>query len=89
MGYWHDGLNGWDWAWMTLMMGVMWIPLVLIVIWAVSSLTRSRTDDRAPGQPPSSALEVAQLAYARGEVSRERYLQIVEDLKATSPERRG
>ena len=89
MWYWHDGLNGWEWAWMMLMMGVMWIPLILLVVWIVSSLTRSRTDDRAPGQPPSSALEAAQLAYARGDISRERYLEIVEDLKATSPGRRG
>jgi uncharacterized membrane protein len=89
MWCWHDGLNGWDWVWMTLMMGVMWIPLVLLVVWVVWSLTRSRTDDRAPGQPAPSALEVAQLAYARGDISRERFLEIVEDLKDTSPGRRS
>jgi uncharacterized membrane protein len=82
--WWHDGLSGWDWLWMTMMMGVVWIPIVLVVLWAIWSLSRPGAPGRmGDGDRRDDPLEVAQRTYARGEISRERYLDIVEDLKAT------
>ncbi|MCA9848514.1 MAG: hypothetical protein KC461_09425 [Dehalococcoidia bacterium] len=83
---WHDGLSGADWIWMTLMMGLVWAPIVLIVLWflrdAVGESPRGRDGDRE-----TSALEIARRAYARGELSREQYLQVVADLEQTTGDR--
>lgn len=83
--WWHDGLSGWDWLWMTVMMGVVWVPIVLLVLWAIWS--PRRTGGTVDGGRRDDPLEVAQRTYARGEISRERYLEIVEDLKADSGRR--
>lgn len=82
---WHEGMGGADWIWMTLMMGLVWAPIVLVVLWflrdAVGGTPRGR--DRSDPDGESSPLELARRSYARGDLSRERYLQIVEDLEQT------
>ncbi len=52
--------------------------LVWLVIWAVR---RSGTGN-FPGNPPAgtSPKEIAQMRYARGEITREQYQQLLEDL---------
>ena len=87
---WHDGLSGADWIWMTLhdiAAAEKWnLPIVLIVLWflrdAVGESPRGRDGDRE-----TSALEIARRAYARGELSREQYLQVVADLEQTTGDR--
>lgn len=83
---WHEGINGADWVWMTLMMGLVWAPIVLIVLWFLRDGLGGRSADRSgPGNDEArlSALELAQRAYARGDLSRERYREVVEDLEPT------
>jgi uncharacterized membrane protein len=83
---WHEGMDGADWIWMTLMMGLVWAPIVLIVLWFLRDAVIPRPPDRG-GQDgvdsEVSALDQARRAYARGDLSRERYLQVVEDLGET------
>jgi len=88
---WHEGMDGADWVWMTLMMGLVWAPIVLIVLWflrdAVGGTPRGR--DRRDGDGEISAIKLARRAYARGELSREQYLQVVADLEQTKADRDG
>jgi uncharacterized membrane protein len=83
---WHEGLDGADWVWMTLMMGLVWAPILLIVLWFLrdslggASPRGGQSDDAAGGL---SATETARRAYARGDLSREQYFQVVEDLERT------
>ena len=46
---WHDGPDGWGWLWMTVMMVIVWVPLLVILIWALRQFGRGQ-----PGQPPAS-----------------------------------
>lgn len=65
-----SGMMAWMWVWMLL-------PLLLVVglVVLVVVLVQRRGPERA-GQ----ALEAAQQRYARGEISRDEYLRIRDDL---------
>lgn len=77
MWYWHDG---WGLG-MGLMMLFVWAPLVVVTVVLVSRLG-SRG---GPTESGIDALEIARRAYARGDITRERYLQVVEDLDGGPP----
>lgn len=83
MWYWHDGLNGWGWIWMSVMAVVVLLPLLVAVIWALRASTRptQRTiSSRVEHSEGPDARDLARLAYARGELDRKRYVEILEDL---------
>ncbi len=82
---WHDRPDGWGWFWMILMMAVFWVPLLVLLLWATGSLGRGTPPSGAPPREPSpDARELARQAYARGEIDRERFLQITADLNETA-----
>lgn len=75
-----NGFNmfgGMGWFGMLAMM-MLWVGVIVLVIWGLSSLfPRSRTTTEP------DALEIVQRRYARGEISREEYLQATETLRAS------
>lgn len=71
----HDGVA---WFWMLgglVWMVIFWGAIIALVVWAVSRLTRREATPRS-----DSALEIARQRYARGEISREEFEQIRQDL---------
>ena len=79
MWYWH-GSNEWGWVSMAIMMLMFWVPLIAAGAWFLSRLGaggRERTGNEAS---QVSARELADRRYARGELSREQYLQVIADL---------
>ena len=83
--WWHDGPDGWWLVWMSLMMLLVWLPIIVIAIWALRGFASPhRHDERS--RPPG-ARETAREAYARGELTRERFLGIIEDLDRTAGDR--
>ncbi len=90
MWEWHHGgaAWGWGWVWMIVVMAIVWVPLVFAFVWFLRSAAgRGRAAPGAGdgGEAPRSAVdvdarEIARRAYARGELDRERFLQIMEDL---------
>jgi len=77
MGY------GWGMGFSMLFGGIFWIVVVMIGVWAVAQLLRS--PDRAPAhEKRSSALDVLEERYARGEIGRDEYLQKKQDIRAPS-----
>lgn len=80
---WHDveGM-GWWMLWGAFMMILFWGGLIALVVWAVRSFTGSPRTDTGDGG--SRALSVAEERYARGEITREEFLQIKSDLSVES-----
>lgn len=75
MWWWHDGVA---WPWMLggfLWMVVFWGAIIGVIVWGISRLTR-----RGEGPGSDSALEIARRRYARGEISREEFEQLKQDL---------
>lgn len=75
MWHWHGEWNSGEWLSMSIMMLLVWLPLLLVVALALRSLI-------APGRSSAgSAEEEARRAYARGDIDRERFQQIMQDLR--------
>lgn len=75
MWHWHGEWNSGEWLSMSIMMLVVWLPLLLLVGVAIRSLLTPGTGHAG------SAEEEARRAYARGEIDRERFQQIMQDLR--------
>ena len=81
MGYY--GFGGMNWIGMILgsiISIVMLIGLVLLVVWAVRRMSGSTPRPGAPAPAGQSARDIAQVRYAKGEITREEYQQILKDL---------
>lgn len=75
MWHWHGGWNSGEWLSMSIMMLLVWLPILFVVGLALRSLI-------APGRGGAgSAEEEARRAYARGDIDRERFQQILQDLR--------
>lgn len=80
----------WGWGWMifgSLMMVLFWGGLIALVVLAVRGLTggnQRQGSDRAESAPSSSPLDILQTRYAKGEITREEFEQIRDDLKRSS-----
>lgn len=89
MWHWSDGPDGWGVLWMFLMMAFVWFPILLIILWSLRRFSGPAGDHEPPASSPpsetSDAREIARQTYARGEIDRERFLQIIEDLDHTEP----
>ena len=74
------GYGGFGWIGMILGLVItiaVIIGLVLLVVWAVR---RTNAGSVQPGMPGQSARDIAQARYAKGEISREEYQQILSDV---------
>jgi len=54
------------------------VGLILLIIWLVRRLSNGHTG--APAPDAQTPKEIAQARYAKGEISREEYQQIITDL---------
>ena len=76
--------GAWGWAAMILQL-VLWLSLiagiVLLIVWAVrrSGRTPTALSSYATSSQPS-AKDILQARYARGEITREQYQQMLRDL---------
>jgi putative membrane protein len=77
------GYGGFGWIGMILnlviTLGVI-IGLVLLIVWAVRRTSGNNTQAGTQNLTGQSARDIAQSRYAKGEVSREEYQQILSDL---------
>jgi uncharacterized membrane protein len=81
MWHWHGDWNSGEWLSMSIMMVLVWLPLLLLLAYGL------RTQFASTSRPSTSAEEDARRAYARGDFDRPRFQQIMEDLResATQP----
>jgi putative membrane protein len=62
-----------------LLMALFWIGVILLVVWGLSNAFPSRRQAIEP-----DAAEILKRRYARGEISREEYMQASETLLAST-----
>lgn len=86
------GLGGGEWLIMILCMAfiiAIIIGSVLLITWLVrrsSSNVGGASSSLTPAAPPApSAREILQTRYARGEITREQYQEMLADLNQTPP----
>ncbi|MFC1998864.1 SHOCT domain-containing protein [Chloroflexota bacterium] len=76
MWCWTDGaISGWGIVGIVLMV-IFWIAVIVLVIWGIKRLTQRTTIITSTGTP----LEVAKERYARGEISKEEFEEIKNNL---------
>lgn len=77
-GMWH---GGW---WMWLGMIVFWSGVLFLIIWGVRSMISvDRREGSSSIQREDSAVDIARKRFARGEISREEYQDILRALNET------
>ncbi len=73
------GWNGWEWTLGGLVMGsgmlLMWVVPIALIVLAMTHFNKRKTPE-----PPERAIDILEKAYARGEISREEFLQKRDDL---------
>ena len=81
-------IGGFGWVGMILNLAVAIIliaAIVVLIIYAVRRLRHKSNPVQPQGGPPPSASitpkEILQTRYARGEITREQYLAMLEDIK--------
>ena len=80
MGFGYGGMG-----WIGMILGLVItiaviIGLVLLIVWAVRQMSGNSAQPVSHSQAGQSARDIAQARYARGEINREEYQQIVSDL---------
>lgn len=73
--------GAWGWGMMFFMM-LFWIVLIALVVWLVIRLTRSG-GDAGGGGDRGRAEQILRERYARGEVDRETFERMLDDLRRT------
>ena len=85
MWFLHAMHGSWGWGWMAFgaaWMVFFWGAIIALIVWAISRLT-SGGEGRGGqwGSESRSPLEVAKERYARGEITREQFQQLQQDLR--------
>lgn len=78
------GFSGYSWIWMILNLVItvaVIVGIVWFIIWLVRRTGSGGQSSLSTGSASQSLREILQSRYARGEITREQYLKIIEDLK--------
>lgn len=79
-GYWFGPL-GWVGMIINILIWLLFIGgFVWLIVWAVRRSSSGGGSFTAAPPAPQSPKEIAQMRYARGEITREQYQQMLEDL---------
>ena len=57
------------------------VALIVLIVWAIRGIRRGSMSAGGQNPPTASARDIAQMRYARGEITREQYQQILTDLE--------
>ncbi len=82
MGYYGFGTLGWVGMIIGLVLTVaVVVGIIVLIVWAVRRMSNSSSSSSVQNPPMTGAKEIAQARYARGEITREQYLLMRDDLK--------
>ena len=75
-GWWPMCGNGAFWGWGMMVFWLLVLVAIAAVVWRLVG-----TRGGGVGQPPASAEEILKARYARGEIDRETYKRMLDDLR--------
>ncbi len=76
MGFPHFGMMGFYGGWIGLLFNLaILIGLIVLIVWVVKRFTSSNSSPAS-----QTAREILQARYARGEITREQYQQMLQDI---------
>jgi putative membrane protein len=73
----HDGSGGWM-LYGGIMMVVFWALIIWLAVWLISKVTRHEHSGQGPER--RDPLDIVKERYARGEISKEEFDRIKQDL---------
>lgn len=76
-----EWMMGWGWGTM-LLVALFWVAVIGLIVWALYRYARSRGWLR-PKAARATPQEILEERYARGEIGREEYLRMNQELKDT------
>ncbi len=87
--WWGHGFDGFGWGWMIfggLMMLVFWGGLIALIVLAVRAFANPGSQEPAQARTSSAssrndALSILKERYARGEITKAEYEEMLEDLR--------
>lgn len=81
--FWGSGMMGGTWGWIGgIFMILFWVLIVVGIVFFIRSFMTSRKIDKGPSfSSAESPLDILQKRYARGEINKEEYQSIKNDLE--------
>jgi putative membrane protein len=74
----HEGM-GWWMVFGGILMVLFWAGIIGLVVWGVAKLAGYQNSGAAPAKK-GGALDIAKERYAKGEISKEQFEQLMKDL---------
>lgn len=76
--YWNDWYFGWGWF--------LWLGFVVLMFSSIGNWGYTyRAHRRFGGESRGDALEILDARYAKGEITRDEYMRMKSDIRATGP----
>lgn len=72
--------GGWGWS-MMLVMTLFWIVVIALVVWLIYRLSAGARGPTGGAADLGKAEEILRQRYARGEIDRDTYQRMLEDLR--------
>lgn len=83
---WHMGphmMGGWGMGWFGMLFSLFfWILVIVAIVYLIKYLARASRGDQKPVQQGSNAMDILKERYARGEIDRNEFEQMKNDLMA-------
>lgn len=78
---------GFDMAWGSWWMWLFWLGVVALAVWGLRQLVGG--SQAAARDSAETARDIAERRYARGEISREEFLDLISDLESAEAYRKA
>jgi putative membrane protein len=72
---WDWGIGGWWGAFGGVSMILLWVGLIILLVWVIMKIVKGNSTESQ-----GNALDIAKERYAKGEILKEEFDQIKEDL---------